>query len=197
MSQSRTPRERFEGIGMFPHEYMDFLLDPRRGASLSPEMLADRLALKEDSRVLEVGPGPGYFSLEIASRVPKGRLVLLDIQREMLVRAGSRLREAGHANFSTHWASGEEFPYVDECFDVMFLVAVLGEVPHPERCCAEASRVLRPGALLSVSESRGDPDFLSKDEVRGLAFPAGFTADTEFGTDENFTLGFRKVGVGG
>ena len=197
MSQSKTPRERFEGRGMFPHEYLDFLLDPRRGATLSPETLADRLDLREDSAVLEVGPGPGYFSLEMARRVPRGKLVLLDIQREMLVRARSRLIEAGHANFDTHRASGEEFPYVDECFDVVFLVAVLGEVPDPAKCCAEASRVLRPGALLSVTESRGDPDFLSKDEVRGLAFPAGFTADTEFGTDENFTLGFRKVVAGG
>ncbi len=193
MGQSRTPRERFEGRGLFPHQYLDFLLHPGRRATLSPETLANRLDLRGDSAVLEVGPGPGYFSLEMARRTPKGTLVLLDIQREMLDRVRSRLVEAGHANFETHLASAEQFPYVDDCFDVVFMVAVLGEVPRPERCCAEASRVLRPGALFSVTEQTGDPDFLTKEEIRSLASGAGFIADKEFGTDENFTISFRKA----
>jgi ubiquinone/menaquinone biosynthesis C-methylase UbiE len=90
-------------------------------------------------------------------------------------------------------ASAEKFPLQDERFDVAFMVAVLGEVPLPGRCCAEAYRVLRPGALFSVTELPGDPDHLSIEEVRGLAYDAGFAADKEFGTDENFTINFRKA----
>ena len=54
---------------------------------LSPRKLADRLHLKEDSQVLEIGPGPGYFSVEVARRVPHGHLELFDIQQEMLEKA--------------------------------------------------------------------------------------------------------------
>jgi len=169
---------------------MDILLDSGRG---SPDIWVDRLALNEDSVVLEVGPGPGYFSPEIARRIPKAKLVLLDIQQEMLDRACSRLVEAGHTNFETHLASAEEFPFEDECFDVVFLVAVLGEVPRPDRCCSEAYRVLRPGTLFSVSELLGDPDHLTKEEVRNLALGTGFAADEEYGIDENFTINFRKA----
>jgi ubiquinone/menaquinone biosynthesis C-methylase UbiE len=51
---------------------------------LSPEKLADCLHPDEAARVLEIGPGPGYFSVEVARRLSQGRLDLFDLQREML-----------------------------------------------------------------------------------------------------------------
>ncbi len=57
---------RFGGKGTYPHE-LSFLLNfPLRRLLLSPETLANRLHLRENSLVLEVGPGPGFFSREVA-----------------------------------------------------------------------------------------------------------------------------------
>lgn len=74
------------------------LLNPLRRLILSPGSLAKRLDLKKALQVLEVGPGPGYFSPEIARRIPRGRLVLVDIQQSMLDLARKRLEELGIAN---------------------------------------------------------------------------------------------------
>ena len=41
--------------------------------------------------VLEVGPGPGYFSPHIAKIINQGKLHLMDIQAEMLEHAKRRL----------------------------------------------------------------------------------------------------------
>ncbi len=54
--------------------------------------LVDRLHLKEDFRVLEIGPGYSFFSIEVAQRIPKRHLELFDIQKEMLNIASKRFK---------------------------------------------------------------------------------------------------------
>ncbi len=41
---------------------------------LSPQKLSDRLHLSTGSCVLEISPGPGFFSAQVARRIPSGRL---------------------------------------------------------------------------------------------------------------------------
>ena len=68
---------------------------------LSPERLVASLNLTRTSRVLEIGPGPGFFSIQVAQAVPDGRLELVDIQMEMLLKARGRLRRASLENVGT------------------------------------------------------------------------------------------------
>ena len=61
---------------------------------LSPKKLADRLHLKEDFNVLEIDPGSGYFSVEVARCIPQGHLELFDLQKEMLEKARHKIEAA-------------------------------------------------------------------------------------------------------
>src|SRR5437762_14369084 len=83
---------RFSGRGTYPHELAGMLLFPLRRIVLSPERLVASLHLTRTSRVLEIGSGPGFFSIDVARAVPQGRLELLDIQAEMLPKARRPLR---------------------------------------------------------------------------------------------------------
>ena len=64
-----------------PHTHAAHLLNPLRALALSPRTLVRRLELKPDFAVLELGPGPGYFSPEVARAVPQGKLMLVDVQQ--------------------------------------------------------------------------------------------------------------------
>jgi tRNA A58 N-methylase Trm61 len=86
---------RFIGRGTYPHEFAFLLLIPLRSLLLTPRKLVARLHLTETSRVLELGRGPGFFSVGVARNVPRGHLCLVDLQREMLEKARRRLRRAG------------------------------------------------------------------------------------------------------
>jgi uncharacterized protein len=163
---------RFSGEGTYPHELSPFLLFPLRRLVLSPEQLVEQLQLTPSSRVLEVGPGPGYFSRTVARAVPSGRLVLLDIQREMLAKARHRLSGAGLRALCVQ-AGAAALPFAAASFDVAFLVAVLGEVSTPGACVADVARVLRPGGLLVIAELPGDPDALTEPRLRGLSEGTG------------------------
>lgn len=184
--------DRFKGRGAYPHQLAFLLLIPLRSLIFSPRQLAARLHLRADARVLELGPGPGFFSVEIARRVPRGHLCLVDLQREMLEKARARLRRAGAANVSFVQASASALPLAREAFDAAFLVTVLGEVPDPSACIAGSSSVLRPGGLLSITELAGDPDVMTESDITGLAKAANLERAETFPMRFGFTVNFKK-----
>jgi ubiquinone/menaquinone biosynthesis C-methylase UbiE len=181
------------GHGAFPHQ-LSFILESRlRRRGLPPGRIVDRLHLKANSEVLEVGPGPGVFSVEIARRVPEGRLELFDLQPEMLERARRKLEAAGLSEVAGYTAGDAcEIEFPDGSFDVAFLIAVLGELPEPRRCLERLHRILRPGGLLSVTESLPDPDFSRFRTLRALVEGVGFAFAERFGPAWSYTANFRR-----
>jgi len=180
------------GRGTCPHQ-LGFLLEfSLRRFILSPERLADRLELNETSRVLELGPGPGYFSRAVARRVSKGYLLLADLQPEMLRKARGKLAEAGIRNTGFVQANGTSLPLSSGAWDCVFLVAVLGEVRDPASCLLDIYRVLRPQGLLSLTEQPGDPDFFPLPDARKLVEGVGFRFEKVYGGGKNYTASFRK-----
>ena len=194
MSENSSGSEfkRFSGKGVFPPRYAFTLLLPFRNIFLLPKKLIHRLELQKDSVVLEVGPGPGYFSPHVARAIPEGKLVLADIQQEMLDYARKRLEKRKITNVEYYRCNGHDLPFSDNSFDVIFLVTVFGEVEHKKEYVREFQRILKPGGLLSVSEQAGDPDRLSKDEIRDLLRDTGFKLYKTFGNRKNYTLNFKK-----
>lgn len=191
VAQKNVPAHFF-GRGTFPSR-MSFWLDfPLRRFVLSPWELADRLHLKSNARVLEIGPGPGYFSAEVARRVPDGRLELFDLQRDMLEKSRRKLEAAGVGNADVIQGDAANLPFDNNTFDVVFMVAVLGEVSDKATCLGEIHRVLKPAGLLSVTEQPGDPDFLPLPVVRSLTGKNGFEFTESCGRGRNYTANFIK-----
>ncbi len=178
--------------GVFPHNFAFTLLIPIRNIILSPKKLISRLGLKKDSNVLEVGSGPGYFSYWVAKAIPDGRLILTDIQEEMLSIAKRRLFHKKVENVDYHLCNGIDFPFEDDSFDVIYMVTVFGEVENKVQYAKEFLRMLRPGGVLSISEQAGDPDKMSIDNIKELLIPFGFKLGKLFGTKNNFTINFYK-----
>ena len=87
---------------------------------------------------------------------------------------------------------GARLPFRVGSFDVAFLVAVLGEVPDPEGCIESLRRVLRPGGLLSLTETIGDPDALTQEQARALVERNGFEVEAVFTDRVGFTLNARS-----
>jgi ubiquinone/menaquinone biosynthesis C-methylase UbiE len=168
-------RKRREAHSPFPHQATFILDNPLRRVLMKPARIVDRLGLTGSERVLEIGPGPGFFSVEIAGRLTDGRLDLFDIQPEMLEKARRRLDRAGLRDVGfTAGEASDGFPFPDSSFDVAYLAAVIGEVPDQQACVRSLSRVLKPGARLVFVEMFPDPDRLSVRELRDLAEPEGF-----------------------
>nr|WP_248923456.1 class I SAM-dependent methyltransferase [Mycobacterium intracellulare] len=173
-----APRWVRQKIGAFPYpHWASVLLDnPIRRALENPAVTIDAIGLSGEENVLEVGPGPGFFSVELASRLTTGHLDLFDIQRQMLAKARDKLESAGYRNVGFHVGTAEaDFPFPDNAFDVAFLAEVIGEVPDQPGCLRALARIVKPHGILVFREAFPDPDRLSVAELRALAEPNGFS----------------------
>lgn len=141
-------------------------------------VLRPRLA----ERILEVGVGTGYYSLDLAEWVGgAGTVELFDLQQEMLDHVIERADERGLENLVPTQGDATALPYAEGSMDAAVLTAVLGEIPDREAAIREVARVLRPGGRLVVGELIGDPHFTSPGEIERLGREAGFVLEERSG----------------
>lgn len=149
---------------------------------ITRERLRDVLAPAPGERLLEIGPGTGYYSLDLAGWVaPGGTLEIFDIQQEMLDHTMRRVGEAGIENVVATQGDARSLPYEDDSVDAVVLITVLGEIPDPEQALREISRVLRPGGRLVVGELFGDPHYVSPAALRARGEAAGLRFESRTG----------------
>jgi len=146
------------------------------------DRLRQVLEAKPGERILEVGPGTGYYTLDVAEWVgPEGRIEILDVQQEMLDHTMRRAGERGLTNINPTLADATEMPYEDASFDAAHLTTVLGEIPDQDAAVRELARVLKPGGRLVGGELMGDPHYVSFSAWQAKAEAAGLTLDRRSG----------------
>ena len=101
----------------------------------------DRLGLRPGQKVLEIGPGPGRLLIPAAQRVqPDGAAIGIDIQQAMIDRLHAQARLAGVTNLEAIQGDAAQ-PHVPAAsFDLVFLCAVLGEIPDRAAALAQCFR---------------------------------------------------------
>jgi ubiquinone/menaquinone biosynthesis C-methylase UbiE len=147
-------------------------------------------------RVLEVGPGTGYYALPVAESLePGGRLDVLDVQQEMLDHTARRAGERGISNLVPTLGDALALPYEDGTFDAAYLVTVLGEVPEQGAALRELRRVLKPGGRVVVGELMGDPHVVTFGRLEERAADAGLRFEERSGGFLGYYARFRAPPV--
>ncbi len=153
----------------------------------------DRVGIRAEDRVLELGPGPGIFTLEAARRTgPTGCLYAVDIQPEMIAQLKMRMLGSGLNNVYIQVGDAHHLPFGDKTVDKVLLITVLAEIPEPVQALTELHRVLVPGGRLSVTEEFWDPDYPRAETTTRWAEAAGFEVEARHGNWWLYTLNFRK-----
>ena len=137
---------------------------------------------KPGERVLEVGPGTGYYALPVAGWLePGGRLDVVDVQQEMLDHTLKRAGEEEIGNIVPTLADARSLPFGDDTFDAAYLVTVLGEIPDQGAALRELRRVVRPGGRIVVGELFGDPHMVTHSALRTRATASGLRVERALG----------------
>lgn len=166
--------------------------NPIRRKIQPPHTLADRMNLKSDMLLLEVGPGKGSYTFEVAKRLLNGKIMAIDIQESVIQKLKQKCEELGITNVEPKVMDVYNLDFDDEKFDRIFLVCCLPEIPDPVRALRELRRVLKPNGLLCLAEFFLDPDYpLRRTEIE-WARDAGFTLDSEHGKWFAYQLNFSK-----
>ena len=150
---------------------------------ITRERLRDALDASPGERILEVGPGTGYYTLDAAGWIgPDGTLEIFDIQQEMLDHTMQRAAEEGSSNSRPTRGDGRDLPIADDSFDRAFLVTTLGEIPDQAAAISELARVIKPGARLVVGELMGDPHWVSPAAIDQHGEAAGLVPEQRIGS---------------
>ena len=131
---------------------------------LSPRLRAvvDALPLRPDSRVLEIGCGPGAAAREIAARLTTGHILAVDRSAKAVAQArAAAAEEIASGHMSIRQAAAEAFALEpgEAPFDFAFAIrvgALDGRQPDAGReALAHIAAALKPGGRLFIDG--GDP----------------------------------------
>jgi len=165
----------------------------RRRFIQKPGTVADRLRLEPGMAVVEIGPGKGSYTIEVARRVlPGGRVYAVDVQEAVVDSLKRRVEREGVTNLFPVVDDAYGLSFEDRSVDRVFAIACLPEIPDPVRVLREVHRILRVDGLVCLSELFPDPDYPRRKTEIGWAEEAGFELDEMFGNWFVYQLNFRK-----
>lgn len=120
------------------------------------DVLARRISelVPSGGRVLEVAPGPGFLSIEIA-KTGRYRVSGVEISKTFVEIERAHAQEAG-VEIDFRQGDAANLPFEDAHFDFVVCTAAFKNFSRPAQALAEMYRVLRPHGQALVVDLRRD-----------------------------------------
>jgi len=130
---------------------------PERVDEERPDEMLNQLQLKDGMVVCDMGSGDGYYTLKMAERVaPRGRVVAVDIQPEMLQALSRRMQETQLHNIDTILGELWDPKLKENSLDLVLMVDVYHEFSHPVQMLAAIRAALKPDGVIALVEFRAE-----------------------------------------
>jgi ubiquinone/menaquinone biosynthesis C-methylase UbiE len=144
--------------------------DSLYGVFVDPKKLLKAAGLRPGLRALEVGCGPGFFTIPAAQILEtKGHLYSFDINPAAVNRVKDGVRTSGLSNVDVFLASAEKTGLPDACVDVAFLFGIIHSLKDLDLVLREMDRILRRDGILAVQKSSlSEKSLLSRITKSGL-----------------------------
>ena len=111
--------------------------------------------LKPGQRVLEVGCGPGFFTIPAANIVGnKGIVHAVDIHPRAVKRVQNKIKRAGIKNVRPMLANASNTGLEEQSIDLTFMFGLPYIADGQENVVSEIHRILKPGGVLSFMKTR-------------------------------------------
>jgi ubiquinone/menaquinone biosynthesis C-methylase UbiE len=127
-----------------------------RAQEEQPQTLIEALALKPTDIVADIGAGTGYISLKIASKVPKGKVLAVDVQPEMIKMLGDRISQSGLTNITPILATEQDPNLSSTRIDLAIFVDAYHELAYPREVMTAVAKALKPNGRIALVEYRGE-----------------------------------------
>lgn len=165
-----------------PHQFAIFLDNRIRRLFQSPKRIIGEY-IREDDTVIDVGCGPGFFTIDMARMVGEGgKVIAVDLQPKMLDRVRKKaIRHGVHSRMVYHQC-GERNLRLDAQADFILACYMIHETPDPAEFLSETRSLLKKDGRLLVVEPKmhvGKTEFeimittAGKAGLKAVAWPKG------------------------
>ena len=157
-----------------PAQHAGWLTSSVRKLGNNPRRILRGLVSKGDTAV-DLGAGPGFFTLPLAEMVGSGGSVIaVDLQAAMLDKVKSRAERKGlAARIRLHQCTADSLDLDGEGADFALAFWMVHEVPDASCFFRDVQHALRAGARLLLVEPKGHVDEAAFERTVGLAVAAG------------------------
>lgn len=138
------------------HPAISWLERSNREDEEAPSKALAMLDLKENAIIADIGAGSGYYTFRLAQQLPKGRVIAVDIQPEMISYLEQEKETQGIANVSTHLGKIDHTLLPANSIDAALIVDAYHEFSHPYEMMRSLQKALRPGGRIFLLEYRAE-----------------------------------------
>ncbi|MCK4475789.1 MAG: class I SAM-dependent methyltransferase [Methanophagales archaeon] len=124
--------------------------------------------LKPGQKVVEVGCGPGFFTIPAARIVgEEGFVYAVDVHPLAIERVKEKIEKEGIKNVGPILANASDTGLPDRSIDIAFIFGLRYIAGGLENVIAEIHRILKPGGVLSFEKTKGSEKKLIEEVERG------------------------------
>jgi arsenite methyltransferase len=105
-----------------------------------------------DTRLLELGCGPGFYACRLSEELPDLQTTGIDLSRTLIRRAKSRARSRNLSNCSFQHADAHSLPFPSNSIDAIVVSRLFLIIPDKEGVIREIFRVLKPHGRCFIAE---------------------------------------------
>ncbi len=142
---------------------------PEREDEEAPAKMIDALELQGGEVVADFGAGSGYFSFRLAPKLPKGRVLAVDVQEKMIELLRRRRGELKLDNVEVVHSTEEDPRLPEQGVDVILMVDVYHELAFPYETMKKLRRALKPGGRMVLVEYRKEDPKVPIKEVHKMS----------------------------
>jgi ubiquinone/menaquinone biosynthesis C-methylase UbiE len=140
---------------------MSFVHETLYGLFRDPYKALEAAGLGSGQKVLEVGCGPGFFTIPAARVVgEEGSITALDVNPLAVKHVRQKVEEQGLTNVEVLLANVTQADLPPQSFDLIFLFGLARPIGDVEAIFGAAHRLLKPGGILSIEGRLRPPDRL-------------------------------------
>ena len=153
------------------------LVNPLRKLMENPEKLLAPY-INPGMKILEIGPGMGYFSIPMAKMTGKtGKVYCVDIQKKMLSKLNKRAKRKGADNeleLYLYVPGSNTLQFLNGQIDFCLLAYVVHEVPDQVKLFSEVADTMTQNGKVLFLEPKGHVDNDAWKESLRIAEKCGF-----------------------